>query len=161
MTEDIWIIEVPAIDRLREWETARGAGYFADPAEAAAAAERCMLEGIRLCVRVDPDRIVLADDAGCIRGIDQAHEIARMGANVIHLRPSGSPPPEPPRHVEVPGGPEMALLTAQRAAADFELSGGSAAARREAAKLTVELDRQQGKEPEPWVLAVAEGRLPA
>ncbi|KXO92759.1 Uncharacterised protein (plasmid) [Tsukamurella tyrosinosolvens] len=111
MNQDIWIIEGLAIDSRGEWEIARGAGYFTNPDEAAAAAEEALVQEIRLCVRLGQEIIILGDDTG-ISGIDQAHKIARMGAAVVHLRPAGSPPPEPPRHIGVPGGPEAAVAAA-------------------------------------------------
>lgn len=52
-------------------------------------------------------------------------------------------------------------LEDQRANADFELTGDTPEARRISARILVKLARQEGEEPEPWVLAVAEGRLNA
>ncbi|MBS4102777.1 hypothetical protein [Tsukamurella paurometabola] len=48
-----------------------------------------------------------------------------------------------------------------RAAADFALTGDTAEARKISARILVKIARQDGEEPEPWVLAVAEGRLNA
>ncbi|MBS4102778.1 hypothetical protein [Tsukamurella paurometabola] len=117
MSQDIWIIESLAFDKRGEWEIARGAGYFTSPDEAARAAEEVLVQEIRLCVRLGQEIIYLGDDTG-ISGIDQAHEIACVGARVIHLRPAGSPPPEPPRHVAVPGGPEAAVAAARAQVSD-------------------------------------------
>ncbi|BDD81251.1 hypothetical protein TPB0596_10140 [Tsukamurella pulmonis] len=112
MNQDIWIIEGPTIDAHGEWEVYRGVGYFTDPDDAAAAAEDALVNLIRICMRIGGDMIDLGDSFA-ISGIDQATEVACMGARVIHLRPAGSPPPDSPRHIEAPGGPEAALAAAQ------------------------------------------------
>lgn len=88
MTQDIWIVEGPTIDAHGEWEAYRGAGYFTDPDDAAAAAEGALKNLIRMCVRIGDGPIDLGD-ALSISGFDQATEVACMGARVIHLRPRG------------------------------------------------------------------------
>ncbi|CAM3494063.1 hypothetical protein [Tsukamurella hominis] len=49
----------------------------------------------------------------------------------------------------------------QRAHADYELYGTTAEARKISARILVKLARQEDKDPDQWVLDVAEGRLPA
>lgn len=48
-----------------------------------------------------------------------------------------------------------------RANAPYRLRGKTPRERRIAAQIQVKLAHQRGKEPEQWVLDVAEGRLPA
>lgn len=55
----------------------------------------------------------------------------------------------------------MTATTSSRADQRPRLAGTTPAARREAAKLVVELDRQEGKPTNPYIAAVAEGRIPA
>lgn len=90
MNQDIWIIEGPTIDAHGEWEVYRGAGYFTDPDDAAAAAEDALVNLIRICMRIGGDMIDLGDSFA-ISGIDQATEVACMGARVIHLPPRRLP----------------------------------------------------------------------
>lgn len=49
----------------------------------------------------------------------------------------------------------------ERAKAKFSLTGDTPRSRQLSAEILVKLDRRKGKEPEQWVLDVAEGRLPA
>ena len=49
----------------------------------------------------------------------------------------------------------------RREQSEFDLRGSSPAVRRANARLLVKIARIEGREPEQWILDVAEGRLPA
>lgn len=49
----------------------------------------------------------------------------------------------------------------QRAASQFDLRGSTPENRRISAQILVKIARKENREPEQWVLDVAEGRLPA